>query len=67
MEGVAARGGVGEHHHDLAVADVAGRPAVLVGDPDGPVTLLDYLGAIQHQRRVRIPQLLCHVRLHLGQ
>ncbi len=66
-EGVTTRGGVGEHHHDLAVADVTGRPAVLVSDPDGLVTLLDHLRVVQHQRRTRIPQLPCHVRLHLGQ
>lgn len=38
VEGVATRGGMGEHHHDLAVADVTGRPAVLVADPDGLIT-----------------------------
>nr|WP_240468054.1 hypothetical protein [Streptomyces dangxiongensis] len=49
VEGVATRGGIGEHHHDLAVADVTGRPAVLVADPNGLVTLLDHLGVVQHQ------------------
>jgi hypothetical protein len=48
-EGVSGGGGVGEHHHGLAVADIAGQPTVLEGHPDRLGALLLRLGVIDDE------------------
>ena len=59
-------GGVGEHHHHLAVAHVTGHTAVLMGNADRPGPLLDDLGVVQHQRRLLVSQFGADVVLDLA-
>ncbi len=63
-EGVSARGGIGEHDHGLAIADITGQPAVLEGHPDGLGALLLRLGIVDDQRRLRVAEVLDHVVAH---
>ena len=60
-ERVPGRAGIGEHDRDLAVLDLIRGPAVLRGDPDGLVTLLDHLGVVDDQDSARVAEVFHHV------
>jgi hypothetical protein len=56
---------VGQVDGDLGVVDLAGGAGVLALYPDGPATLLEVAGLVNHQHRVRVSQVLDQQGAHV--
>jgi hypothetical protein len=62
---MAQRAGIAQKHADLTVVHRARRPAVLASDASRVAALFQKAGFVEHQDRLRIPQMLQNIAAQL--